>query len=555
MTTHRLRALLMPSEDGQGGRRESLLRALPYLISFAVVLLLVCSGASFWETNDDEHMAMIAHGYGITSKPSSGLVFSSVAWGWLVSHLGTIGGFQGYALGQYALLLLACGVIAHRLHVARVPGVVGAAVLLTMFPTAILETQFTITAGYLAVAAFAIAFTSGDGRTPWSWCGAATLLVLSALVRFNEFAFVCIVATPFAALMLWQSPKCALRLGWLGMLVGAGVAISASMAVDHAYYSGPEWQDFKQRTALAQPFVDYGLSDYYMAHKRRLQGSGLSVNDMLMLGQRAFMDEKVFNRGTLAPLIAGVSVRERAVFNLTQWEDAVRPFQAPAFDLLLAVLALVLAAGRPRSAAVAAALAVLAAMLFFWLWGRPGVVRIYLPAAAALAVLALVTVEYRRHTPVLAAGCVLAVAALWFGIQDFIDHSGESADAEMRMQATCNVPTDRLLVVWGAAGRYDREVYRPLAAGGAACPLQLYVVGGLELLPTAIEKLHAYTGDRSLIEALLDGQQMYFIGSPMTSKRLNLLSRFLSEHYGATLTVQRLGPPKGTAQYLVQAAR
>lgn len=532
---------------------ESTLRALPYLLTWTIMLLLVCSRTSFWETNDDEHMAMIAHGYGITAAPSPGLVFSNVAWGWLVSQLGVMGGFQGYALGQYGLLLLACAVICRQLYRTQLPSLLGAAAPLLMFPPAILDTEFTVTAGYTAVAGFALMLDLTRGKPLWLWLGAGALLLLASWLRLDEFVFVAMLASPFVALWLWKQADRGLQMRCAGMLAGTFALVSASMALDRVYYSGPEWQDFKQRTALAQPFIDYRLGDFYVKHPERLQSSGLSINDMQMLKQRAFMDGTVFNQASLAPLIAGVSLGERAAFNMSSPVMALRPFHSWAFDfLLVTLLAGLLAAQRLRAAPLLALAVLLGVMLFFWLWGRPGVLRIYLPATAALAVFALLTGACDRKALAQAAGLVLAMAGLWLAIQLYVEHRRESAQAARLAATVCKLPADGLAVVWGAAGPYDRDVYRPLGAAGGECPLQLYVVGGLELLPASIEKLHGYTGGKSLIDALLAGQAVRFISMSGTVQRFDMLSRYLSEHYGARLEVKEL---PGVGTYLAQVVR
>lgn len=524
-------------------------RPLPYLLAAILVLLVLVTGEKFWSTNDDLHMAMIAHGYGIVAVPSPALVFSNVAWGWLVSEIGVVHGMQGYALCQYAALVLACGVACLQLYRSGAPGWLGGTCILAMFVPAMLDTQFTVTAGYLAVAGLASALAAANDSKPWLWILAAVLLVLSALIRFDEFAFVFLVASPFVALSVWRAQRRE-RLRWGAMLGASLLLIGIFSVVDRAYYSGPEWTDFNERTELAQSFVDYGLSRYYVKKRVKLRHSGLLVNDMRMLRERAFMDPKVFNTQRLAPLIKGVTAAERAAFNLSRWQDAMRPFRVPGILTLLVLAVLAAAFGRRREAVIGASLILLAAMTFFWLWGRPGIVHIYSPTVAALAVLGLIAAEPRRHLLIAVLGGVLFAVSCHSGWRAYLANRREDV-VNRQTQAQCPLRADQLQVSWGEAGFGDLHLYRPLSSPEADCGLKLYAVSGLELLPTSLDQLRTHTGGKPLVEALLDGQSFYFLSDP---QRLALLRNYLHSHYGVRLTTQSVFRNPDLHQFLVRVA-
>lgn len=171
-------------------------RILPYLLVLAVLAWVMACGAKFWNTNDDEHMAMIAHGYGLSDSGSPGLVFSNVLWGWMVMHLG-VAGWQGYTVGQYAAVWLSCLALCYSLYRCRAPVLLAAALLIAAFVPTLLNMQFSITSGLLAVAGLALALSGGGEGSRWPWAAAAALLVFSALVRFNEFLLVMCVVSPF----------------------------------------------------------------------------------------------------------------------------------------------------------------------------------------------------------------------------------------------------------------------------------------------------------------------------------------------------------------------
>jgi hypothetical protein len=527
--------------------------ALPYLVAFAVVLAVLVFGRKFWAANDDAHMAMLVHGYGMSAAPSAGIVYSNVVLGWIAMRLHGLGGLQGYSLVAYTLLILSCAALCFALHRCRVPGPAGAGVALMMFVPALLEMQFSLTAGYLAVAGLAMACAAAEGRARWSWLAAAALVVLSALVRFEECLFVCGVGLPFCALRFLRDADGGQRSRWLAAAGGAALAICAAIAVNQAYYGKPEWRAFSDTNHLRKPFTDYGLSRYYMSHPEALAAHGLSRNDMRMLGNWFFLDAAVFDQAHLGALLKTLPRDERLAFNLKKAASLMKPLRDRRMLFLLAVFALAAAASRHRYTALAGAVMLGLFMLLFLLMGRPGVVRIYPPAAAALACLALMTGLRARHALVSLAGLLLFAAALGNSWHDYRSHLASDRTAAAAVAEICPLKDDGPQVVWGTPdGFTDRYLYRPSSPPGGECPLQLYVVGVLALVPDSLAQFEAHTGGKALVPALLAGQPIRFL----TDKaRIALLTTYLQEHYSAKLTAKPEFAGRYAQRYLLQVQR
>jgi len=531
---------------------DALRRYLPYLSVLAAILYLMLFGHKFWDANDDIHMAMLAGGYGLAAQPSPGLVYSNVIWGWLAMRMGAPFGIQGYTFMAYAAMLASAAAIAWALLRRQVPGILAAAVLLAMFAHPLLEPQFSITAGYAAVAGLALACTL-EGRRDWPVAvAAAALLLVGSWIRLQECLFVCAVAAPFVGWRLYRLSGTPGFRPLLSVLLVAAALAGGSKLVDHAYYSGPQWQEFREMNTLRRPFTDYGLHTYFGRHPELLQAVGMNHNDMGMMSDWFFLDSKVYNSQSLGYLLQHLPLGERVDFNLDRFPASVTPFSRPLvyFLALLALLALVLA--RQRWVVIAAVLCLFGCMLAMLLLGRPGVPRVFPGPVAGIAVLALL--EHGRGRRLrLTVVCAGAVLLAWIALNayDFLQvHALQARTARSVHNRVCATATGDLAVVWGAPeGFPDRYLYDPSAPPGGRCPLRLYHVGVLELLPENLQQLHAYTGGQDLIPALLSGRALHFFS---TDDRLDELAEYMHDHYSAKLTYTKLPSLPYLQQYLVQ---
>lgn len=531
---------------------DPLRRYLPYAAVLVVVLVIVLFGHKYWDANDDIHMAMVAGGYGFAAQPSPGIVYSNVIWGWLAMRLGAPFGIQGYMIMTYAAMLASAAVVAWALFRKQVPGILAATVLLAMFVHALLEPQFSVTAGYAAVAGLALACTL-DSRREWTVALAACLLLLvGALIRLEECLFVCVVAAPFLVWQLYRSFGTPVFRPLAAALLAAAALAGAAKLVDNAYYAGPEWQQFREMNALRRPFTDYGLHAYFERRPELLAPAGMSTNDMAILGDWFFLDSKVYNAQSLGKLLQDVPLRERLRYNLQRLGASTVPFSRSLVYLLAltALLAMVLA--RQWWVAIAAVLCLAGCMAAMLLLGRPGVPRIFPGPVAAIAVLALLDHGRSKRLQLLAIIVGTGLLA-WVSLNSYHFFRGHVRQARIggRVEhGVCAIATQDLAVVWGAPeGFPDRYLYDPPSPPGGRCPLHLYPIGVLELLPDDLQQLHAYTGGLDLIPALLAGQRIHFF---TTDDRLDELTLYMRQHYAAQLTYTKLRSQPYLQQYLVQ---
>ena len=512
-------------------------RLLPYLLVLLVFVLVMACGEKFWDANDDEHMAMLAQGYGLAGAPSPMLVFSNVVWGWLMVALGAPFGIPGYTVGTYLLMLASATALAWVMLKRGTPGLLAAALLLAMFIRPLLEPQFTITAGYAGVAGMAL-LVSCEYSPRWStaaWAG--LFLVLAAWIRLQELLFVGFVSAPFLLHALYRNRRTPALRPMLAAILVAAAVVGGCKLLDTHYRSGSEWQRFDQMNSLRRPFTDYGLGPYFENQKKRAERAGLSRNDLSLLDDWFFLDDRVYNDDSLGTLLRNLTWSERLQFNLRMYASLSRPFTSPLVVLLGAAALLAFAfSGRRRVALLGIALFALSMFIFLCL-GRPGVPRVFPGAVAALALMMMLDDKHgRRAWAAMAVTMLLGVVCL-DGANFFVAHRAQDAQARSVMQDMCQLPgRDQLQVVWGAPrGFVDRYVYGPTRSPTDDCLPHIYLVGVLELLPVSLQQLHAYTGGKDLVPALLAGQRFYFLS---TEDRLAELDRYLHEHYGVGLHVE-----------------
>jgi hypothetical protein len=206
---------------------------------------------------------------------------------------------------------------------------------------------------------------------------------------------------------------------------------------------------------------------------------------------------------------------------------------------------------RPATEAVSLVL-LIALMVGIGLWGRPGVLRIYVPAAAAMMTLALLKLGPRRGVVVFALGVVGLAAGLGLCRELRLQARFESIYADRARAAVCDaLPKDQLVVVWTGGGAFEwKDIYRPTTPDDDACDPPLYSIGSYQLAPPSLARLYAYTGGKNLIEALLAGHVFYIATS---EPRLRLLDRFLQEHHHASLHWTEVQENSHLELYTIQA--
>lgn len=488
-------------------------------------------GQPYWQEIDDAFMAMVAHGYGISAAPNPALIFATVPYGTLVQALGS------YGLLMYAWLVFAAVAAAYALWRSGVAGPLGAVALLAVFAPAALYPQFTFVAGLLALAAMLVVLTD---RRPLAIACAAALLVVAALLRAEAAAFALLLTLP-----LWirgrSEPMAAAGAVFLA-------ASAAALLADRAHYAAPEWTQFNEMNRARLAFTDYGLRQYFFRNPLDPMRLAWTPNDLVMVEGWFFADPRVFPAKRVAELGSQIYVDDFVVSNAYRYDEALAPFRNEAL-LALTVLAVFLA-WRARSRATAETLAVIAAaMIAFWLAGRPGVGRIYYaPIAGAV----LLTLAMHRVGPGWRDTAFAGLVVLAAGVLLAFRNADDRAEEARARTAVCTLPKDRLYVAWGHQFPYEK-VYRPLAAPGDGCALPIYPLAVQAYAPYAVEQLRTFTGETDVVAAILAGKELDMIA---VGWQIDVLRRHLRIHYGRALQWRLLRGDGGRGSWFrVRVAR
>jgi hypothetical protein len=202
-------------------------------------------------------------------------------------------------------------------------------------------------------------------------------------------------------------------------------------------------------------------------------------------------------------------------------------------NALCAMLAALLFFHRRRRALFAALVLFAVVMICLAMAGRPGVTRIYFPVFVALVVLGVIQLgECRRWVRLVLL--LVACTAAFIVCHHLYDNDRHlQGDAQVAQSATCDLPRGKLWIVW--AGHYpfplEYPVFQPKQYD---CPFDYYSFGQFALAPFALDRLHAFTGGKDFVPALLGGRSFQVIAD---KEQLFLLRNFLHTHYDAKLSI------------------
>jgi hypothetical protein len=489
----------------------------------ALMLLLYMHSPPRWETNDDVAMSMVAHGYGIAvpgAAPS--LMFSNVLWGYLVRSIPAFGGLLGYSTATLAVLLVACAGTTYGLLRLGAGGVPSLAAAVLLFVRPMLFPQFTLNAGMLMVAAMILWCVHSVERRTWLLVASALLAVSSYLIRSQECLLVLVVALP---LLPWQPLRS--RRAQMALLAVVCV-IAAAAIVDHRSYQTKEWEDFNALNPVRARLTDFRAGDDLRKRPDVIGRHGYTFNDIALMEKWFFVDPAIANPARLDAMLSEAGAlprREHA------WANASAGLEAlghPALWVLVAVgvLGAVL---RPSRALFEAWGIFLAAIVVMGIFGRPGIIRVYLPVVSLLAIAPLLHCgrvgSLRRG--VLVAGVLLA-AALNAANVLAESKTTNTADAHARARNAA-FPGDPV-VIWGGGFPFE-SVYPVLGASQAAYGYKLYGLGVSTPAPFSVARAEARAG-RGMIARLLGPEGVPLIAS---DEEMRLLGVYCREHHGKQL--------------------
>ncbi|WP_424810487.1 hypothetical protein [Roseococcus sp. YIM B11640] len=516
------------SSDSSGTRLRFLFALLGFVaaIGFAEARI----GIHF-ETNDDVAMMMWAHGFGLAAVPTPMLFFSNLWQGYVVQALGWPFGYPGY--GVYLLGALAVALAASFAFLAELSGrpLVALVVVAAVAVRPIFAPQFTVIAGFLAMASF-LALLAYAARPRISVLIAAGLLGFAGFLMRDHLVM---LALAVAAPLLLRRELVADKAVWVA---AGGFGLLALLATLHhsAVLGGPEWALMMAQNRPRAAFTDFGLAPRVLASAEALAAAGWTANDVKLITLGWLADPVMASPEALHAAIATVGVQSLLAMNGERLGMLAQQFWGPSMQgalLLLLVGAFGLRGGGLwrflAACGVLAGLAILVTAL-----GRFGVSRIYFPALVAIVLLAIAQRPWSgsRATALGLAALAAGYVSLNYELRKASAYEARRPALEAGME---RLNSKELHAVWADAIPFE-SIYRPLSHRDDIFSFRLYGIGMASFAPFSLAR---FGGDpMGLVHAL---QGPAGIAVLMRPENLGLLETYCAERWQGALEAEAVG--------------
>jgi hypothetical protein len=506
------------------------------VVAVAAYLFLLCLiFEPRWETNDDIAMSMVAHGYGLAAVGSPNLIFSNVIWGYLVRVLPNVNDILSYSIATLASLLLAGTTTLYflqRLGVEKWASIVIVFLILlrpTIFP------QFTINAGLLTVAAFLGFWAYSRSGGLWLLFIASILAFLGYIIRSQEFLLVLAITLPLLPWDVLRKNR-QLQIAFLGIFI----SIVSAVIFDLYSYSGNEWQHFHKINSARAPFTDFGAGDQIKNYPAILDHYHYSVNDIDLIKNFFFVDPKIADPQALRSMLAELGPLLFVNGSILSGFESIKALLStntlPIF--LTATLLFIL---KPKWTMVFSWGIFLSTLFLMGLWGRGGILRVYIPLLTFLCIAPLVYLytpskdvsngKRLNKTKVRQLiGVFITIAAFVFNYLAIAPQTTESKENIRNAQAgILGLPTE-VLVSWGVGIRIE-SIFPVLANNPQARNLKIYPFGVFTHAPFSISYFEESNG-RGFIQRLRSAEGVPIVAY---SHNIDQLRTWCTEHFDGEL--------------------
>jgi hypothetical protein len=276
----------------------------------ATLSLLLFVGACFWfsvqyQTNDDVAMNLCAAGKGLTQSPSEFLLFQHFLVGLALKFLYTfLPAFPWYGTLTYLYLLVSGLTVAYvisRLNPRLSAVGLWLVTFVLFYLGVIVSPQFTICAGYLAIAGTLLLFATAlkpyvtTIGNLYALTIASALLILAGLIRIQSLLLVLLLMSP-----LYGYALVSYFAGTFRRLVPALCCVLLFSALlqwgQQAYYKrSPGWEQFYRYNNVRADFIDRQKIVWNKSTEPFFRQIGWSQNDLAMLASWFYVDPRVYS--------------------------------------------------------------------------------------------------------------------------------------------------------------------------------------------------------------------------------------------------------------------
>jgi hypothetical protein len=464
------------------------------IVVFAVLAL--AAAQSYFETNDDVAMCLLARGAVYAAAPDEHLLFTNVGIGLPLKWLYTAAPrLPWYGLYQVSAVFLAVAGLALGLSRRGVPPLLVAVFLVVAGVPCLAEVQFTKTAFLSALAGLLLLLPRDEaGPSKGDAAFGVALFLLGSLVRFESAALaVIVVPCEVPALRALRNQRMRLL-----PLAVAFVLAAAGWAGDRAYYNAdPAWRDFRAWNAARVQFTDYRTVNWTTATAPAISAVGWDELDIALL-ENSYLDP---DRHTLAKLQTVLNTAGRS----RPWDPvgvtghiAEQLITTPAtLRLVLLGASVALTGGWRRGLLVfgfyVRAFVVLVAIGTFW-WWVPRVTFCAIAGATAVG-LSAPAANCPRWTRVLIIlfGAGLAIWAIGDAVNAASQFEFRWSDS-VQFLKRLKPSRDRLIIAWGQ-GLPTQNLVRPFDSAPELVNLRCLSLSALTTTPFSRQRLDEYGGD------------------------------------------------------------
>jgi hypothetical protein len=505
------------------------------VIAAAAVAATMLSGSPLFATNDDAGLALVGAGLGMAAEPEPHLVFSHYGYGLLLNGLSRLVGASAYGFATMLGVGFSLGLFIYAVG-RRWDALIAALCVVggTIYTTAFLQPQFTVTAGMLAAAAAAGYIASAHRRE--DSCGILLLLyaagVLGFLIRPASALAVMVVCAPA---LIWI----VVREAPVGKGKGRNIAFVLTVtglllyASDWAAYHFSEgWRNVLEYNLVRALFNDF-FQVPWVAEAPAYRAAGWSENDYRMF-MSWFANHDIYSFDRISSIASEVGSSRLTVSpaSVARWYS--RLFLNPqTAAMLLCQGVLLIAFKKSRPIVLLLFLGLIGAVFISALTGRPPYVRVLVTIAGTSLMCSVAAafgrdlpgenIRWRRMFLVL-----LAMVGLSIGARAVLLHrtaAAAAADYRKGLQAAAPIFSGKV-VAWGPSLVWEwlvtpTGIFPPIA--GRTIPS----IGALSRTPVLTTALHR-VGISDLGQALCLDHDIHIIAP---SRYIERLETFCEEHY------------------------
>ncbi|MBA3960803.1 MAG: hypothetical protein H0X40_02740 [Chthoniobacterales bacterium] len=529
------------------------------LFAGALTLLL-----PLYETNDDAAMNLYAAGTNLGQLPSEFILFQHFVIGltlkFLYTHLPQVAWYGGLLYLYLFLSSVIIGYVISRLSHGR--SVVGFWVVLFLlfYLQVILGPQFTICAGYLAIAGLLLVYLviyqpyESQNANRWLLILGVGLLILSCLVRFYSLLLVLLAMAPLYGYLFFTRRADTWRrlLPLLGGVVLLSFFLNWTQLV--YYRHSPGWTHFYSYNDVRAEFIDRHKIAWDENTAPLFRRIGWSQNDLRMLTSWFYLEPKLYSFKHLVFISRYTALLPKPKID---WDKLFPDLGASLMSygglatLFLCAFVFIRSRGTTR---VFGLLALLWYGILFTgvtIVERHLPLRVWMVMLCSLYVMELIfwcraneeSVErsVTRKTPEWLLPVVIASALIfccWNQIEVIRRLNGDHLFYEKEFRedlAELKPRTDQLFVTWG--GDFPYQAFQaPCDAEPASNEMQFLGLGVGNHEPVVQNRLRSF-GIKDLYQAFYQRDDIFLICVEMKKE---MLAQYIREHYHTEVEVKTI---------------